>query len=108
MIALVELTRLSPVLAAAAGALVGALINFALNRHWVFHAERAPLGGQALRYAVVSAASAGWNALGEHLLFKVVGLHYVLARVMVAVAVSLGWNFPMQRGWVFRAEQRSS
>lgn len=108
MIALVELAELSPVLGAALGAALGAVVNFLLNRRWVFHAERAPVAGQALRYALVSLASAGWNALGEHLLFKVFGLHYVVARVLVSVAVSLGWNFPLQRGWVFRTPEETS
>lgn len=107
MVALVELLRLSPVLAAPLGATVGAVINFALNRRWVFRADDVPVMGQAARYAFVSGASAGWNALGEHLLFNVLGLHYVLARVIVSVAVSLGWNFPMQRCWVYRARQES-
>lgn len=102
MVALVELAGLSPVVAAALGALVGAGLNFYLNRWWVFRVEREPALGQAARYALVSAASAGWNALGEHLLFKVLGLHYVLARVLVSVTVGLGWNFPLQRGWVFK------
>ncbi|MBK9001596.1 MAG: GtrA family protein [Myxococcales bacterium] len=108
MIALVELAELSPVLGAALGAALGAVVNFLLNRRWVFHAERAPVAGQALRYALVSLASAVWNALGEHLLFKVLGLHYVVARVFVSVAVSLGWNFPLQRGWVFRTPEETS
>jgi putative flippase GtrA len=50
---------------------------------------------------VVAGASAGWNALGEHLMHDVVGMEYVLARVLVAIAVSLLWNFPMQRRFVF-------
>lgn len=102
MVSLVELAGLSPVVAAAAGALVGAGLNFYLNRRWVFRVEHEPAAGQALRYALVSAASAGWNALGEHLLFRVLGLHYVIARVLVSVTVGLGWNFPLQRGWVFQ------
>jgi putative flippase GtrA len=107
MIALVELARCSPVLAAALGATFGAVVNFVLNRRWVFASAAEPLGGQALRYALVSAASAAWNALGEHTLFKVLGLHYVWARVIVSVAISLGWNFPMQRYWVFRPRRAS-
>lgn len=102
MVALVELAGLSPVPAAALGAATGAVVNFLLNRRWVFRVAHEPAGGQALRYSLVSAASAGWNALGEHLLFKVLGLHYVLARVLVSVAVGLGWNFPLQRAWVFK------
>lgn len=107
MIALVELARCSPVLAAALGATVGAVVNFVINRRWVFRAESGELARQARRYALVSLASAAWNALGEHLLVSAVGLHYLLARVLVSAAVSLGWNFPMQRHWVFAQREAS-
>jgi hypothetical protein len=30
------------------------------------------------------------------------GVPYLLARAIVAVAVSFGWNFPLQRYFVFR------
>jgi putative flippase GtrA len=102
MIALVELAHLSPPLAAGLGAASGALVNFLLNRRWVFRADAGPLGAQAARYAFVSLASAGWNAMGEHVLLPLVGAHYVVVRVLVAVTVGLGWNFPMQKRWVFR------
>jgi putative flippase GtrA len=31
------------------------------------------------------------------------GLQYQLARALVSIAVSVLWNFPMQRHYVFRA-----
>jgi putative flippase GtrA len=102
MIALVERLGLSPVAGTAVGASLGALTNFALGRAWVFPRHSGHWAGQAGRYAVVSAASAGWNALGEHLVHDVARVQYVVARVFVSIAVSLLWNFPMQRRFVFR------
>jgi putative flippase GtrA len=102
MIALVECFHASPVVGTAVGATVGALTNFLLGRAWIFPGHAGHWSGQALRYAMVSAASAGLNALGEHLVCDVARLQYVLARVLVSVAVSLLWNFPMQRRFVFR------
>jgi putative flippase GtrA len=55
-----------------------------------------------VRYALVSAASAGWNSFGEHLVHDLAHVRYVLARALVAFAVGLLWNFPMQRHFVFR------
>jgi putative flippase GtrA len=102
MMALVELLSISPVIATAAGASAGALTNFLMNRHWVFRVADGRISRQALRYAMVSLASAGWNTLGEHVAVRVLGVQYLLGRAVVAVAVSLGWNFPLQRGFVFR------
>ena len=102
MVVLVEYAAASPTLAAAAGATLGGVTNFALGRSWVFRRASGGAAGQAARYALVSAASAGLNAAGEHLLHGVAGMQYVLARVLGSVAVSLLWNFPMQRRFVFR------
>ncbi len=102
MVLLVERAGFSPVLATAAGASLGALTNFVLGRTWIFRRHSGHWAAQAARYALVSAASAGLNALGEHLVHDLAHVEYVLARVAVSVAVSLMWNFPMQRRFVFR------
>jgi len=102
MIALVERAGLSPVAGTVVGACLGAITNFVLGRVWVFRRHSGHWAAQASRYAVVAGASAGWNALGEHVAHDVAGVQYVLARVLVAIVVSLLWNFPMQRRFVFR------
>ncbi len=105
MIFCVEILRRSPVTGTVVGATVGAVTNFSLGRAWIFRAASAHPVGQAVRYAAVSVASAAWNALGEHLLHDVARVQYVLARAVVAIAVSLLWNFPVQRRFVFREER---
>jgi putative flippase GtrA len=102
MIALVEGATASPVLATAIGATSGGVTNFLLGRAWIFRRHSGHWATQAARYAFVSAASAGLNTLGEHLAHDLARLHYLLARVLVALVVSLLWNFPMQRWFVFR------
>ena len=42
------------------------------------------------------------NALGEWLVHDRLGVQYLLSRALVAVVVSLAWNFPLQRHFVFR------
>ena len=105
MILLVSAVGLSPVLGTVVGALCGAVTSFTLGRRWVFDARRGDLGGQALRYAMVSALSLCCNAGGEWLLVRV-GLHYIAARLVTSTVVGLGWNFPMHRHFVFRAAGR--
>jgi putative flippase GtrA len=101
MTLLVELGHLAPAWATALGATFGGVTNFLLGRRWIFRAHEHDLGPQALRYATVSAASAGWNALGEALVNGWFGVQYIVARAIVAVLVSILWNFPMQRAFVF-------
>lgn len=102
MILCVSAFGLSPVLGTVIGALCGAVTSFTLGRRWVFDARRGELGGQALRYAMVSAVSLCCNAGGEWLLVRV-GLQYIVARVVASTVVGIGWNFPMHRHFVFRA-----
>jgi putative flippase GtrA len=102
MILLVERLGVSPVIATALGASLGAVTNFLLGRTWIFRRQTGHWAAQAGRYAAVSAASAGLNALGEHVVHDVARVQYVVARVLVSLAVGLLWNFPMHRCFVFR------
>jgi putative flippase GtrA len=102
MIALVEGTGLSPEAATPIGAVLGAGTNFTLGRAWIFRRHTGHWAAQASRYALVSAASAGWNTIGEQLMHGMGHVQYVAARAMVSFVVSLLWNFPVQRAFVFR------
>jgi putative flippase GtrA len=105
MIVVVQAFRLSPTVGTAVGAPVGGITNFALCRTWIFERPSGTVASQALRYAVVSAASAAWNTIGEHLATELTRVPYVLARAAVAIAVSFLWNFPMHRYFVFPENQ---
>ncbi len=107
MIFLVQILHFSPEWATAFGAFAGGVSNFALGRRWIFKPEgghQTHAGVQAIRYALVSGGSLVLNATGMHLLATIAGIQYVLARVIVSVLVSVAWNFPMQRGFVFGAK----
>ena len=101
MVACVEALHARPVPATVAGATCGAVTNFLLGRYWIYQRRDTAARGQAVRYAVVSAASLAWNAAGEHLLADVLHVQYVLSRVITALIVSNAWNYPLQRFFVF-------
>ena len=102
MIALVAGLGVPPVRATAVGALCGATTNFILGRRWIFRAKTDDRKGQIARYAFTAVMSLSFNAAGEYALHYWLGIQYVVARAFVSVAVSLLWNFPMQRRFVFR------
>jgi len=104
MIALVRTLALAPALATAGGAAIGAVTNFLLGQRVIFADASGSTAGQALRYVLVSGTSLLLNAAGEYVLTAGMRMQYVLARAFVALAVSLLWNFPMQRYFVFRRE----
>ncbi|MFO0618881.1 MAG: GtrA family protein [Polyangiaceae bacterium] len=99
----VELVGLRPSIATAVGAVSGAVANFLFSRHVVFAARAGSRARQAARYALVAAASLALNAGGVWLLAERIGLAYFGARLLVSISVSLGWNYPMHRYFVFRA-----
>jgi putative flippase GtrA len=102
MITLVSLAGLTPVEGTVCGAASGATANFTLGRHFTFQATHQGAHHQAWRYLLVSAASLGLNALGEHVLAAVLGVQYVIARLITSTLVGFLWNYPMHRYFVFR------
>jgi putative flippase GtrA len=107
MVGCVELGRLPPVTATVLGALTGAVVNLTLGLRYTYRVPPGAVGSYAWRYALVSAASLGWNAAGEALLHGVLGLQYILARVITSFVVSNAWNYPMQRFFVFSIPRSS-
>jgi putative flippase GtrA len=105
MCALVSFVRVPAAIATAIGATAGGVTNFTLGRHWIFRASDAPARAQAWRYAFVSLVSLSLNAGGEYVLHDRLDVHYLLARILVAIGVSVCWNFPLQRDFVYRQGQ---
>jgi putative flippase GtrA len=103
MVTCVEVGHLRPVTATVVGACAGALTNFSLNRGFTYRATGAAFLRHIWRYALVSTTSLGLNAAGEALFNGVLGVQYLIARVITSVIVSNGWNYPMQRFFVFSA-----
>ncbi len=100
VLAMVEWGRLHPVLATALGCFGGAVVNFSVNRFWVFQRRR-PTWGTAARYAFVSLTSAGLNSglLAVLLLVPLGG--YSLLWWVVRGCVYVLWNYPLHRDYVF-------
>lgn len=83
------------------GTVFGAMVHFAISRKWVFLAGRKPVGRQAVRYGIVWA---GYLALSFVLLVSLThytGISYGVVKVIVAVALGIGYNYVLQRNFVF-------
>jgi putative flippase GtrA len=100
LLGLVEMLAWTPALSAVAGASVGAVASYALNRRLAFKNASAGHGQALPRFFVVSACGALLNGaivwLGVHL----PGTHYLVAQG-VATLVVLGMGFLLNRTWTF-------
>jgi putative flippase GtrA len=87
--------------AALCGAATGAVLAFWFNRRFVFE-DRTPLRWQqAACFAAVALVSAVAMAIAMHLTVNVLGIPYLLAKALCAVAVFALWSLPAQRRFVF-------
>lgn len=92
--------------AAFCGATAGALVNFVINKYFAFK-DRSPItGAQVARFALVALATALLMAGLMELVAVRLGVPYLLAKLLCAVAVFVVWTYPAQRRLVFQRPGR--
>jgi len=99
LIGLVQLARAGPVIASTAGAVCGALVNYALNHRFTFASDR-PHGRALPRFALVAVAGVALNALVMAVVLAAAGPHYLVAQV-IATGTVLAAGFLANRAWTF-------
>jgi putative flippase GtrA len=85
---------------AIAGALCGALVAYAGNRHFTFAGSPASHRQALPRFATVAVLGAMLNGAIVWLVSAALGLHYLLAQVLATLAV-LALSFRLNRIWSF-------
>jgi putative flippase GtrA len=83
---------------------LGAVVGFFANRHFVFRAGRGSLPKQAALYVIVELLSLALNAVLFDLAVRLLAQHaslYVPARLVTSHLVFLGFSYPLWR-FVFR------
>jgi putative flippase GtrA len=98
----VEALHVHYLAATALGAITGGVTAFLGNRQYSFLAEHGRLGPQSLRYALVWIGSITLNVVLVYALTDGAALPYTWSKVLTAVLVGAGFNFPLHRWYVFR------
>ncbi|HLR49622.1 MAG TPA: GtrA family protein [Candidatus Sphingobacterium stercoripullorum] len=80
---------------------LGAVVNFSINKYWTFKSP-SPIGGQLVRFVVVVLGSIALKSSGTYLVTEFVEIDYKISRIIVELVVSLLFNYPLQRYWVFK------
>ena len=105
----------APWASTAIGAFIGGVINCILNYRFTFHANMCPWKAVIVKYALVWIGSLLLNSFGTELLYYIL-LHwpwletigfkpdgyFAAARLAVSGIVSLGWNFLLQKNFVYQ------
>lgn len=81
---------------------LGAVVNFLINRYWSFNSKDQPLGSQLWKFVIVVVGSILLKSSGIYLLVEVLGINFLLGKLVVEIVVSLGFNFVLQKYWVFK------
>lgn len=99
LILLVQVAGVDAVAASAAGALLGAVINYTLNYHFTFRSSKAH-HESASKFVVVAALGLGLNTLFMWFFVGLLAMHYLPAQV-VTTGLVLIWSFLANRFWTF-------
>ncbi len=100
---LTEIIGLYYVTSNASGAVSGGILNFLLNRKWVFKitgSER--LSVQIIKYILVWIGSILLNTLGVFLITEFFTIKYFISKIIVSVLVGILFNQILQKQYVFK------
>jgi putative flippase GtrA len=108
LVGLTELAGINYVVSTWIGTVVGSLSNFGINKAWAFSAREAPMAPAFGRFLVVQAGASALHTAGVWILTRFGRLPYPVSKLVVAAAVYLGWNYPLNRWFVFNPRHRTS
>lgn len=101
--AFVQLIGMSPVLATAIGAGVGALINYMLNYHVTFLSDASHFRTLP-RFLLVAGLAMGLNAGGMWIAIEIFGINYLVAQVFCTLLVLVA-GFLLNKTWTFGSSE---
>lgn len=103
MIVFTELFTIHYTISIILSGLIGAVVNFSINRYWSFASiERAPIGQQLSKFALVVAGSIVLKSGGTYLITQYMISDYRISRLVAELFVSYFFNYMLLRYWVFK------
>jgi len=109
MIFFTEVFHVHYTVSIAIGGVIGAVVNFSLNNKWTFHSKNTPYKNstrkQFLRFVLVVVNSIILKSTGTYAITTFLGIDYKISRLITDFFVSIGFNYTLQRYWVFKKAQ---
>ena len=97
---LVQLCHVAPAAASALGAVVGAVVNYLLNRRFTYRSHQ-PHGVTLPKFAATAVTGVVLNAGLMALLAQLWGLYYLLAQCIATLSI-LVFTFVVNTAWTFK------
>jgi len=105
MIFITEFFHVHYTISIAIGGIIGAIINFTLNKTWSFKTKRKYKNSgrtQFLRFILVVFNSITLKSVGTYLVTTFLRIDYKISRLIIDLIVSLAFNYTLQKQWVFK------
>jgi putative flippase GtrA len=104
------------VIATSIGAITGGIVNCVINYKWAFATKDCQFKWVFFKYILVWVGSFLLNVGGVYLLVELLkhhtylwerasGFYLIIAKIIVSVLVSVGWNYVLHRYFVFQDAQ---
>ncbi len=101
-IILVSYFNVDVVIASATGTVCGGVTNFIIGRYWVFESNAENIQQQAKKYAFIWIGNLVLNTVGVYFFAKILHVHYAVSKIIVSLIVAFGYNYPLQKNFVFK------
>jgi putative flippase GtrA len=88
-------------IASITGTLAGGFTNFALGRRWVFDGRDKKVHAQLIKYIITWTGNLLLTTTGVFVVTHYLGLSYFISKIIVAVVVGVGYNYVVQKKFVF-------
>jgi putative flippase GtrA len=102
LIFLTEILQVWYVFSAFLGAIIGGIISFTLERKWTFKNSNGTVSKQAIKYVFINICSIILNTLGLYLIVELSNIPYSISKIIIAVAVGIGFNYFTHKHYIFR------
>ncbi len=106
MIFFTEFFHVHYTISIAIGGIIGAIINFSLNKTWTFRSKnktyKNSMPQQVVRFIMVVINSITLKSFGTYLVTTFLKLDYKISRIIVDLFISIAFNYTLQRFWVFK------
>lgn len=88
---------------------LGALVNFSLNKYWTYDVpSKKSLPSELFKFYFVVVGSVILKSFGTYVMTEGLTIDCRISRLVVDLIVSLGYNYTLQRYWVFKKPNKQN